>query len=236
MDELFLHVHPSDINNNQFKLSSAESHHFLKSLRGSVGDEVFLLDGIGTAFQSQVSAIDNSIVSGNINQSFANFGENRKNIHLALGLIKGKRMEIAIEKSVEFGVKSIHPILFDRCIKKSLNIQRLSNIVTSAAKQCGRSFFPDIKETLPFSDWVDKYKESNLFACHFQGKSKLESIVDTATDDVIIIVGPEGDFSDAEITLLNNHEVPLVNLGQRRLRSESACISSLISVQNIMEN
>ena len=49
-------------------------------------------------------------------------------------------------------------------------------------------------------------------------------------------MGPEGDFSDAEITLLNNHGVPLVNLGQRRLRSESACISSLISVQNIMEN
>ena len=61
MDELFLHVHPSDINNNQFKLSTAESHHFLKSLRGSVGDEVFLLDGIG-AFQAQVSTIDSSIV------------------------------------------------------------------------------------------------------------------------------------------------------------------------------
>ena len=236
MDELFLHVHPSDINNNQFKLSTAESHHFLKSLRGSVGDEVFLLDGIGTAFQAQVSAIDSAIVRGNIDKSFTNFGENRKNIHLALGLIKGKRMEIAIEKSVEFGVKSIQPILFDRSIKKSLNIQRLSSIVISAAKQCGRSFFPEIKETLPFSDWIDNHKESDLFACHIQGKSKLENIVDPGTDDIIIIVGPEGDFSDFEMTLLNENGVPLVNLGQRRLRSESACISSLISVQNIMEN
>mgnify|MGYP001263711903 CR=1 FL=1 len=66
MDEIFLHVHPSAINNNQFKLSANESHHFLKSLRGSVGDVVFLLDGLGTAFQAQVNAIDNSIVRGNI--------------------------------------------------------------------------------------------------------------------------------------------------------------------------
>ena len=236
MDEIFLQVHPSAINNNQFKLSANESHHFLKSLRGSVGDEVFLLDGLGTAFQAQVNAIDNSIVRGNIDKSFANYGENRKNIHLSLGLIKGKRMDIAIEKSVEFGVKSIHPILFDRSIKKSLNHQRLSKIIASAAKQCGRSFFPDIKETLPFSDWVDKYNEDNLFVCHFQGKSKLEKIVDAESDNITIVVGPEGDFSKSEISLINHHKIPLVNLGPRRLRSESACISSLISVQNIIES
>ena len=62
MDEIFLHVHPSAINNNQFNLSIDESHHFLKSLRGSVGDEVWLLDGMGTAFQAKVKDIDNSIV------------------------------------------------------------------------------------------------------------------------------------------------------------------------------
>jgi 16S rRNA (uracil1498-N3)-methyltransferase len=51
-----------------------------------------------------------------------------------------------------------------------------------------------------------------------------------------VIVGPEGDFSESEISLLNNYEIPLVNLGPRRLRSETACISSIISVNNIMEN
>ena len=59
MDEIFLYVHPSSINNNHFYLSKDESHHFLKSLRGSIGDEVWLLDGTGLAFRARVEKIDN---------------------------------------------------------------------------------------------------------------------------------------------------------------------------------
>ena len=73
MDEIFLQVHPSAIENNQFYLSRDESYHFLKSLRGSVGDEVWLLDGKGLAYQARVKKIDNSIVQGSINDSFADF-------------------------------------------------------------------------------------------------------------------------------------------------------------------
>ena len=66
MDEIFLYVHPSSINNNHFYLSKDESHHFLKSLRGSIGDEVWLLDGTGLAFRARVEKIDNFIVAGSI--------------------------------------------------------------------------------------------------------------------------------------------------------------------------
>ena len=235
MDEIFLHVHPSAIENNHFYLSSDESHHFLKSLRGSIGDEVWLLDGKGYAFQASVQKIDNLIVKGRINESFANFGENKKNIHLVLGLIKGKRMDLAIEKSVEFGVKSIHPVLFERSIKKTLNIERLAKIITSSAKQTGRSFFPELKKIRKFPDWIEKYKNDNSYACHFSGKSKIKNVVNSQTDEIMIIVGPEGDFSASEIAILNDNKVPLVNLGSRRLRSESACISSILTTSDVIE-
>ena len=235
MDEIFLHVHPSAIENNQFYLSKDESYHFLKSLRGSVGDEVWLLDGKGFAYQARVKKIDNLIVRGSINDSFANFGENKKNIHLVLGLIKGKRMDLAIEKSVEFGVKSIHPVLFERSIKKTLNFGRLSKVIVSSAKQTGRSIFPELKKILRFPDWINKYENNNAFACHFSGKSKIKNIVNFKTDDIMIIVGPEGDFSASEIALLNASKVPLVNLGPRRLRTESACISSILTTSDVIE-
>ena len=235
MDEIFLHVHPSAIKNNQFYLSKDESYHFLKSLRGSVGDEVWLLDGKGLAYKARVKKIDNSIVQGSINDSFADYGENKKNIHLAISLIKGKRMDLAIEKSVEFGVKSIHPILFERSIKKRLNIERLNKIIISSAKQTGRSVFPEIKKITKFSDWIKKYKNDNSFACHFSGKFKIKNIVSSKTSDIMIIVGPEGDFSDLEIELLNVNKVPLVNLGPRRLRTESACISSILETTDAIE-
>ena len=235
MDEIFLHVHPSAIENNQFYLSRDESYHFLKSLRGSVGDDVWLLDGNGLAYQARVKKIENSIVQGSINDSFADFGENKKNIHLAIGLIKGKRMDLAIEKSVEFGVKSIHPILFERSIKKRLNIERLNKIIISSAKQTGRSVFPEIKKITKFPDWIKKYKNDNSFAWHSSGKFKIKNIVNSKTSDIMIIVGPEGDFSDSEIELLNVSKVPLVNLGPRRLRTESACISSIIETSDAIE-
>ena len=235
MDEIFLHVHPSAIENNQFYLSRDESYHFLKSLRGSVGDEVWLLDGKGLAYQARVKKIDNSIVQGSINDSFAGFGENKKNIHLVIGLIKGKRMDLAIEKSVEFGVKSIHPVLFDRSIKKRLNIERLNKIVISSAKQTGRSVFPEIKKIIKFPDWIKKYKNYNSLACHYTGKFKIKNVVNSKTNDVMIIVGPEGDFSSSEIELLNVSKIPLVSLGIRRLRTESACISSILETNDAIE-
>ena len=235
MDEIFLHVHPSAIENNQFYLSRDESSHFLKSLRGFVGDEVWLLDGKGLAYRARVKKIDNSIVQGSINDSFAGFGENKKNIHLVIGLIKGKRMDLAIEKSVEFGVKSIHPVLFDRSIKKRLNIERLNKIVISSAKQTGRSVFPEIKKIIKFPDWIKKYKNYNSLACHYTGKFKIKNVVNSKTNDVMIIVGPEGDFSSSEIELLNVSKIPLVSLGIRRLRTESACISSILETNDAIE-
>lgn len=235
MDEIFLHVNPSAIENNQFYLSRDESSHFLKSLRGSVGDEVWLLDGKGLAYRACVKKIDNSIVQGSINDSFAGFGENKKNIHLVIGLIKGKRMDLAIEKSVEFGVKSIHPVLFDRSIKKRLNIERLNKIVISSAKQTGRSVFPEIKKIIKFPDWIKKYKNYNSLACHYTGKFKIKNVVNSKTNDVMIIVGPEGDFSSSEIELLNVSKIPLVSLGIRRLRTESACISSILETNDAIE-
>lgn len=235
MDEVFLHVHTSAIKNNQFYLSTNESNHFIRSLRGSVGDEVWLLNGEGLAFQARVENIDKLIVSGKIKKTFSNYGENNKNIHLVIGLIKGKRMEIAVEKSIEFGVKSIHPVVFERSIKKTLNIERLNKIIVSSAKQSGRSFFPELKKPAKFFDWIEKYKKNKQFVCHFSGKFSLDAIVTNEIDDIMIIVGPEGDFSSSELSLLSKYEIPMVNLAPRRLRSESACMSAIIGTSNIIE-
>ena len=144
-------------------------------------------------------------------------------------------MDLAIEKSVEFGVKSIHPVLFDRSIKKRLNIERLNKIVISSAKQTGRSVFPEIKKIIKFPDWIKKYKNYNSLACHYTGKFKIKNVVNSKTNDVMIIVGPEGDFSSSEIELLNVSKIPLVSLGIRRLRTESACISSILETNDAIE-
>ena len=234
MNEVFLHVDSEQIEQNKFSLSKSESYHFIKSLRGKIGDIVWLLDGNGRAYQSEVRNIDNYNVEGVIIDSFRNYGESQNDLRLILGLIKGSRMDLAIEKAVEYGVKSIHPIIFERSIRKSINLDRLNKIIISSAKQSGRSFFPLLKEPVKFSNWLEKHNKEISVVCHFSGNS-INSIITKNSHSVNIIVGSEGDFSENEISLLRDYNIPFVKLGPRRLRSESACISAILSINQITE-
>ncbi|MDP6878984.1 MAG: RsmE family RNA methyltransferase [Candidatus Marinimicrobia bacterium] len=232
MDETFFHVKLNSIEQNQFSLSKSESHHFIKSLRGVSGDNIWLLDGKGNAHHAQVKTIDNFIVKGRILDSFNNYGESQNNLCLALGLIKGKRMDLAIEKAVEFGVKSIQPLIFERSIRKSINIDRLNKIIVASSKQSGRSFFPSLMEPKILSDWMEVHQNETSIVCHFSGNN-INEVIDEKSRSINIIVGPEGDFSTNELTLLRNYNVPFANLGPRRLRSESACISAILHINQI---
>ena len=234
MNEVFLHVDSEQIEQNKFSLSKSESNHFIKSLRGEIGDKIWLLDGKGNAYQSEVRNIDNYNVEGVIIDSFRNYGESQNDLRLILGLIKGSRMDLAIEKAVEYGVKSIHPIIFERSIRKSINLDRLNKIIISSAKQSGRSFFPLLKEPVKFSNWLEKHNKEISVVCHFSGSS-INSIITKNLHSVNIIVGSEGDFSENEISLLRDYNIPFVKLGPRRLRSESACISAILSINQITE-
>ena len=114
MEEHFFQIHPDNLHHNQFTLSKEESLHFLKSLRGKKGDSLWLLDGLGTAYEGTVSGINGKSVSGIIKQAHPSYGESDYEIHLAIGLIKGNRMDFVLEKATELGVKSIQPLLLDR--------------------------------------------------------------------------------------------------------------------------
>ena len=146
MHENYFTVNPSKINQNNFSLSKKESDHFLKSRRGKIHEEIWLLDGLGTAYHACVKEIDDNYVKGTIIDSFSNYGESKLNVNLIIGLIKGRRMDMVFEKATELGVKSIQPLLVDHCIKNKLNLKRAEGIIISAAKQTGRSFFPKVYE------------------------------------------------------------------------------------------
>ena len=115
MEEHFFSIQPDQINTDKFSLSESESAHYTRSLRGNPGSIIWLLDGHGTAYEGQVTSTQNQ-VSGVILKSLPNYGESEYAIHLVIGLIKGSRMDMVMEKATELGVKSIHPILADRSV------------------------------------------------------------------------------------------------------------------------
>ena len=234
MEEHFFSIQPDQINTDQFSLSESESAHYTRSLRGNPGGIIWLLDGHGTAYEGQVTSTQNQ-VSGSILQSIPNYGESEYAIHLVIGLIKGSRMDMVMEKATELGVKSIHPILADRSVKNKLNMERAQRIIISAAKQAGRSFFPTIHKPIQLTDWLQSHEKDKKLLGHMTGTLSFPNALGNEKNEVYVIIGPEGDFSTAEIEAMNHANVEVASLGPRRLRSESAAVAAIANLNQLME-
>lgn len=233
MEEHFFFIHRDEIKSDHFSLSESESAHFTRSLRGKPDDIIWLLDGQGMAYEGKVTS-SQDIVSGSILQSISNYGESAYAIHLVIGLIKGNRMDMVIEKATELGVKSIHPILADRSVKNKLNMERAQRIVISACKQAGRSIFPKIHDPKPFNAWLEFYENDKKILCHMMCEQTIASALGDEKTEVYVIIGPEGDFSDAERNAMNHAKVDYAILGPRRLRSESAAMAAIANLNQLM--
>ena len=144
--EKAFHVKQINIKNGMFSLSKDESKHALKVLRLKMGDKILLVDGKSKGYFGTINDINSKKLSGTVDKVLENFGENQNIVHISPGLIKKNRFEILLEKATELGVKEIHPIIMERSVLKSINMDRCKKILISSAKQCRRSFFPIIHE------------------------------------------------------------------------------------------
>ena len=113
-------VDPDKIRNNHFTLNKKESHHLSNVLRIKSGELVWLIDGVGTTYNGVIENILPEKVSGTIKEVFPKYGEPTCDVFLAIGIIKRARMELAIEKATECGVRTITTVPMDRSIKRSI--------------------------------------------------------------------------------------------------------------------
>ena len=234
MEERYFKINSDNIKHNKFSLARSESAHFINSLRGKTNDMICLLDGSGRAYKSKITSINEDLVSGVIQEEILNYGESRFDINLVIGMIKGSRMDMIIEKATELGVKSIQPIIFDRCIKKKINIERAQRIIESAAKQSGRSFFPKILPLSKLNNWISENTLNINILYHINGSDFLKDVLINDKKSYNVIIGPEGDFSDSELNTLDKIKPITINLGPRRLRSETSAIVGLANLNQIL--
>ena len=140
----------------------------------------------------------------------------------------------SLEKAMSW-VKEIHPIIMERSIVSSINMDRCNKILISAAKQSRRSFFPILHEPKRLDILLEKNKNCNYHACHLEAKQNLSIQKSRHAHFFNIIIGPEGGFSDQELHLMEDSGVLFFNLGKRRLRSETAAIASIALFNEIAE-
>ena len=210
-------------------LSEEESGHCVRVLRYSVGDEILITDGKGTTYTARITNphpkhCDFEIISREKQEPHHHF-----HMHIAVAPTKNiERLEWAIEKCVEIGVDEITPLLCRFSERKQLRTDRLEKIILSAAKQSLTPYLPVLHDLTPYDEFISRQKEDVstqkfIAHCYKEDKRVLKNEIEQGRD-VLVLIGPEGDFSEQEIAeALAIGFIP-VSLGESRLRTETAAV------------
>jgi 16S rRNA (uracil1498-N3)-methyltransferase len=204
-------------------LNEDENHHAAKVLRVKVGDQALLLDGIGNYYVGQFL----DVASRNSQLKILS-KESQKprpyNLHVAIAPTKMMdRFEWFLEKATEIGIDEITPILSKRGERNVVKMQRMEKIVHSALKQSQNAFHPKINELISLDEFIQlPVKGIGLIAhCMDSAKSHLLNVA-ASSNNLTVLVGPEGDFTPEEIQKAINKNYQAISLGDSRLRAETA--------------
>ncbi len=210
------------------------SHHYLcHVLRLSVGAELVLLDGTGWQYEGKIEHINIKEVRVRIDKRIAPLPCSRPRLILLYGLSRRERTELVLQKATELGVDWILPCVCERSLAKlpltSAKLERWEKIIASATRQCGRSSSPLLSTPMSLGEALDEMQGASIsMMATPQGTplSHVKCALETSPppDEVALIVGPEGGFTENEIHLAQKRHVCLVTLGPLILRTETAAI------------
>lgn len=215
-----------DISGSEYFLNEEETKHCTKVLRLKENELIYLVDGKGGFYKAAISDISGNKCLLKILETQIDFGKRSYRLHIAIAPTKNiDRFEWFTEKATEIGIDEITPIICQRSERKHIKTERLEKIAISAIKQSVKAYLPKINQTKNFNDFI-KTAASDLKCiahCLPENKQNLKSLI-PSQKDILILIGPEGDFTPQEIQMaLKNNFIP-VSLGESRLRTETAGI------------
>ncbi|MCZ8198530.1 MAG: 16S rRNA (uracil(1498)-N(3))-methyltransferase [Flavobacterium sp.] len=223
-------------NLNSFIFDKEESKHIIKVLRKKENDILFVTNGLGHLFKTEITLASDSKCTVRI-LSVEKAEKSSYQLHLAVAPTKmNDRYEWFLEKATEIGISEITPIICDHSERKVVKTDRFDKIILAAMKQSNQLFLPKLNEPIALKDFLKKEFNCTKYIAHCEETSKktLKKSIKPSTD-ILMLIGPEGDFSEKEIKLaLENNYIP-VSLGNTRLRTETAAIVACHSVAFINE-
>lgn len=226
-----------DIAGDEYTLPEEESKHCIKVLRLEVGDEIYLIDGKGGFYRCEITQAHPKHCEVKCVEKTENYGQRDYRIHIAIAPTKNiERIEWFLEKCTEIGIDEITPLLCDHSERKVIKEDRLEKVIISAMKQSLKAYLPKLNPMTDFSRFVkNNYDPLKCIAhCDEGGKKRLDELY-TPHQNITILIGPEGDFSENEIKLAIEQDFKPITLGESRLRTETAGIVACHSINFLNE-
>lgn len=214
-----------------FCFDKEESKHIIKVLRKKLNDILYVTNGKGFLFECEIILESESKCTVHINDC-KEISPKKYKIHLAVAPTKmNERFEWFLEKATEIGIDEITPIICDHSERKIIKNDRFEKIILAAMKQSNQYYLPKLNAAIPLKTFLKQTFEGQKYIAHCENdqKNTLKSVM-KSNHNILMLIGPEGDFSTSEIlAALAENFVP-VSLGNTRLRTETAAIVACHSI------
>ncbi|MEO8794102.1 MAG: 16S rRNA (uracil(1498)-N(3))-methyltransferase [Daejeonella sp.] len=213
-------------------LNEEESKHCIRVLRLQVNEEINLIDGRGGFYTAEIIDAHPKRTALRVTKVELNYGKRNHYLHIAIAPTKNiERTEWFLEKATEIGIDEISLINCERSERKDVKTERLVRVVTSAIKQSIKAYHPVVNDIVPFRKFIESNYEGQKFIAHCIDLDKQylkENLVKKSK--YLILIGPEGDFSAAEVGLAIEAGFKPITLGNSRLRTETAALEACFEV------
>jgi 16S rRNA (uracil1498-N3)-methyltransferase len=224
----YFYCPPGNITATSVRIDGEEFVHLARVMRKKEGDDICVVDGNGKAYDVRLESIQKTTATGTIRHTHEQFHEQALHVSLAVGILKNpSKFDFLIEKVTELGVREIIPLRTERTIPDYAKVDRWQKLALAGMKQCGRSYLPRVRELLSLRELFAKREPSDVTLIAHERSSDLprfDQLVSKNIRSLLILVGPEGGFSDDEVTFCVSAGCQLFTLGDRRLRTETAAI------------
>ena len=208
------------------ELPEEEAGHCLRVLRLGIGSEIMLTDGKGSFYKAVISAATNKRCQVQILETIPQESFWKGHLHLAMAPTKNMdRIEWFAEKATEIGFDELSFLNCRFSERKVIKIDRVEKIVVSALKQSLKATKPIVNEMIDFKKFMEIDFPGQKFIAHcYEGDKTLLKDAIIPGEDVLVLIGPEGDFSREEVELAESKGFKAISLGKSRLRTETAAL------------
>lgn len=231
-----------DFDGNVCRLDADESAHCVKVMRHREGDVIHVIDGEGTLYDCRLLDASPKGAEAEIVGVQKDWGAHPYFLRMAVCPTKNlDRYEWFAEKATEMGLDEIVPVIGDHSERKVFKTERVRRILLSATKQSLKGAVPEVCEPVSLKEFIKSYSGDSetlkLIACCYEGEEKRVSVNEVLkrvdgrqNPEIVVLIGPEGDFSREEVALALECGFVPIHLGESRLRTETAALAAVAAV------
>lgn len=227
-------IQPSQVQNQVIRLTGDVAHHLIHVLRSRLGDRLICCDGLGLDYMAKITEISKGAVLCEVLEITPSQGEPLTKVTIAQSFPKGDKWEWILQKGTEIGAVRFLPFTSERTVVKidarkvTKKQERWQRIVQEAAEQAHRGRVPEIESVRSWKDLLDEIRNSSTaWIAYEKGGEALVEEIASSTDEILLIIGPEGGFTELEVQQAIEAGARPITLGKRILRTETAPLAAL---------